>query len=93
MPGVGSFKVAMNLLNQGGWIKKIKSNVLENKKPIFGICLGMQLLANSSEEFGITEGLKMIPGEVKNLKNLGCKLKIPQIGLNNVSIKNKHSFF
>ena len=54
----------------------------------------MQLfLANSSEEFGITEGLKMIPGEVKNLKNLGCKLKIPQIGWNNVTIKNKHAYF
>ena len=93
LPGVGSFKVAMNLLNQGGWVKKIKSNVLENKKPIFGICLGMQLLADTSEEFGITEGLKMIPGEVKNLKNLGCKLKIPQIGWNNVTIKNKHEYF
>ena len=93
LPGVGSFKVAMNLLSQGGWVKKIKSNVLENKKPIFGICLGMQLLADTSEEFGITEGLKMIPGEVKNLKNLGCKLKIPQIGWNNVTIKNKHEYF
>ena len=53
----------------------------------------MQLLADTSEEFGITEGLKMIPGEVKNLKNLGCKLKIPQIGWNNVTIKNKHEYF
>ena len=93
LPGVGSFKTAMHLLNNGGWINKIKFNVLENKKPLFGICLGMQLLANSSEEFGLSEGLKMIPGSVKNLRNLGCKLKIPQIGWNNVSIKNTHKYF
>ena len=93
LPGVGSFKTAMQLLDSGGWINKIKSNVLEKKKPIFGICLGMQLLADSSEEFGVSEGLKMIPGKVKNLKDLGCKFKVPLIGWNNTSLINTHKYF
>ena len=93
LPGVGSFRAAVDLLDKGGWIKKIKFNVLEIKKLIFGICLGMQLLGDVSEENGITKGLELIPGEVRNLKNLGCKLKVPQIGWNNVSIKNKHKYF
>ena len=88
LPGVGSFKTAINLLDKGGWI-----NVLEKKKNIFGICLGMQLLSDLSEENGVTKGLELISGEVKNLKNLGCKLRVPQIGWNNVSIKNKHKYF
>ena len=93
LPGVGSFKTAINLLDKGGWINKIKYNVLEKKKNIFGICLGMQLLSDLSEENGVTKGLELISGEVKNLKNLGCKLRVPQIGWNNVSIKNKHKYF
>ena len=70
LPGVGSFKTAMKLLNEGKWTEKIKECVLKNKIPIFGICLGMQLLADTSEEFGLTEGLKLIPGQVKDLKTL-----------------------
>ncbi len=93
LPGVGSFKAAMQLLDQRGWISKIKNNVLEKKKPLLGICLGMQLLADKSEENGITEGLRIIPGEVKSLKNLGCKLKVPQIGWNSVRFINKHKYF
>ena len=70
LPGVGSFKTAMHLLNSGaGLIRSV--NVLENKKP-FWYCLGMQLLADSSEEFGLSEGLKNDSGSVKNLGNLGA---------------------
>ena len=92
LPGVGSFKTAMKLLNDGGWIKKIKKNVIEKNIPLFGICLGMQLIADSSEEFGLTEGLKFIPGKVKDLKNLGCQLKLPHIGWNTVTFKQKHKY-
>ena len=92
LPGVGSFKAAMKLLNEGGWAEKIKYNVLEKNKPIFGICLGMQLIANNSEEFGMTEGLNLIEGEVKSLRNLGCKIELPQIGWNSVLIKKQHKY-
>ncbi len=89
LPGVGSFKKAMKLLEEKNWINYIKSNVLEKKKHLFGICLGMQLLATQSEEFGLSNGLNLIDGKIKFLGNLGCKYKIPQIGWNSISIKKK----
>ena len=52
----------------------------------------MQLLASESEEFGITKGLELIKGKIKFLGNLGCKLKIPQIGWNSIFIKKEHKF-
>ncbi len=92
LPGVGSFKKAMKLLKANNWINSININVKERKKYLFGICLGMQLLASESEEFGITKGLELIKGKIKFLGNLGCKLKIPQIGWNSIFIKKKHKF-
>ena len=92
LPGVGSFKKAMKLLEEKNWINYIKSNVLEKKKHLFGICLGMQLLATQSEEFGLSNGLNLIDGKIKFLGNLGCKYKIPQIGWNSISIKKNMNF-
>ena len=92
LPGVGSFKEAMKLLNIGNWIEKINFNVIQKKKPIFGICLGMQLFGSNSEEFGFTKGFNFIDGEIKSLKNLGCKNNLPQIGWNSIKKKNEHKF-
>ena len=92
LPGVGSFKKAMKLLKENNWINSININIKDKKKYLFGICLGMQLLASESEEFGITKGLGLIKGKIKFLGNLGCKLKIPQIGWNSIFIKKKHKF-
>ena len=92
LPGVGSFKKAMKLLNEKNWINLIKENVLKKNKHILGICLGMQLFATQSEEFGISNGLDLIKGKIKYLGNLGCKKKIPQIGWNSISIKKKHLY-
>ena len=86
LPGVGSFKTAVKLLDQGGWVSAIKKQVLDYEKPIFGICLGMQLLGTESEEHGYSKGLNLIPGKIKDLKNLGCKNNLPQIGWNSVNI-------
>ena len=61
LPGVGSFKTAMKLLEEGGWISILKNQILNHKKPIFGICLGMQLLGTESEEHGYSKGLNLIP--------------------------------
>tara|TARA_B100001123_G_C15140629_1_gene959335 strand:+ start:60 stop:677 length:618 start_codon:yes stop_codon:yes gene_type:complete len=92
LPGVGSFKKAMKLLKENNWINSININIKDKKKYLFGICLGMQLLASESEEFGITKGLGLIKGKIKFLGNLGCKLKIPQIGWNSIFIKKEHKF-
>ena len=80
LPGIGSFSAAVKLLNEGGWIEAIKEQVLEKNKLLFGICLGMQLLGTNSEEHGLSNGLNLIPGQIKDLKNLIWKGKISILG-------------
>lgn len=82
LPGVGAFKNAVNELNSFDFF-----DIISNKKfkqiPMLGICLGMQLLFDESEEFGKQNGLKLIKGKVKKLPNTstnGETLKIPSIG-------------
>jgi glutamine amidotransferase len=84
LPGVGSFPRAMNFLKKYHLNDKINT-FNERKKLIFGICLGMQLLFDNSEEFGYTKGLGLISGNVKELdKNL---IKKPNIGWFPTNIK------
>ncbi|MCM1334659.1 MAG: imidazole glycerol phosphate synthase subunit HisH [Bacteroides sp.] len=78
LPGVGAFPDAMKMLNEAGLTDVIKSEV--KKKPLLGICLGMQMLFERSSEFGDTEGLGLIPGRVELMTPPG--LLIPQIGWN-----------
>ena len=68
LPGVGSFKSGMNYLNKYDFKEKIKNFLLNQNKILFGICLGMQLLFEESEEFVNTEGLGLIEGKVIKLK-------------------------
>ena len=88
LPGVGGFSNGMNLLEKGGWVTAIQDEVLGSSKPILGICLGMQLLASSGNEWadGVPRpGLGLIPGRVVGLRDLGCKLRVPHVGWNDVS--------
>ena len=82
LPGVGAFPRAMEQLAQTGLIDCIKQEVA--KKPLLGICLGMQMLFDSGEEFTHTEGLGLINGEVR-LLDCG-DLKIPHIGWNELTV-------
>jgi glutamine amidotransferase len=93
LPGVGSFKSAMELMNKLGWENEIKENVVNKKKFIFGICLGMQALLSCGREHGKTYGLNLIDGEVIHLKDFGCTLQIPHIGWNDISIKKDSLYF
>ena len=93
LPGVGSFKKAVKMLHEKNWIEEIKNEALNKKKPFLGICLGMQLLASESEEFGFSKGLDLIKGKIKFLGNLGCKDKVPHIGWNSVSFAKDHYLF
>ena len=82
LPGVGAFGNAMQALDRLGLISVIHEIALR-KTPLLGICLGMQLLMNESEEFGITKGLGLIPGRVipvPTKSHLGDQQKIPHIG-------------
>jgi imidazole glycerol-phosphate synthase subunit HisH len=91
IPGVGSFKHAMKRLKYLGFDDQLKQFVLNENKCLFGICLGMQLLFSSSEEFGYTKGLNLIEGKVKKFKKNSKFFKIPHIGWNSLN-KINHGF-
>ncbi|MBQ1377236.1 MAG: imidazole glycerol phosphate synthase subunit HisH [Lachnospiraceae bacterium] len=82
LPGVGAFRDAAEKLNTTGLGPAVKELALSGK-PLLGICLGMQLLFEKSYEYGEYEGLSLIPGKVKAIKDVtGDALKIPHIGWN-----------
>ena len=90
LPGVGSYKMAMNNLNDRGFLPILEQKVKEDHIPFMGICLGMQLLFEKSEE-GNCDGLGFIKGEVVrfNFSNVETKLRVPHIGWNFVDIKKE----
>jgi len=90
LPGVGSFKTGMKNLNKLNLIEPIKNHFIKKKK-ILGICLGMQLLLDESEEFGFSKGLGLIEGGIKKLpklSKLGKQNLIPNITWSKIE-KNK----
>lgn len=78
LPGVGAFADGMEALRRYDLINPIR-HFAQSGKPLLGICLGMQLLADRSEEFGDHEGLKLIPGQVRRLPD-NAGPRIPNIG-------------
>ena len=94
LPGVGSFDNGMRNLNERGFVPILNKLALEDKKPILGICLGMQLLGKGSEE-GELEGLGWLDAETVRFKFDGedSRLKIPHMGWNRVDIKNYETIF
>jgi imidazole glycerol-phosphate synthase subunit HisH len=86
LPGVGAFPLAMRNLNQLGLAELIRARV-EDAVPLLGICLGMQLLFESSEELERTDGLGLIAGEVTLLQTGG--LRVPHIGWNEVRFERR----
>lgn len=85
LPGVGAFDHAMSLLQKSGMRQTLDKLVLENKIPVLGICVGMQILAKSSEE-GILPGLGWIDGEVKKFDAslIRHKTRLPHMGWNTI---------
>ena len=85
LPGVGAFDHAIELLNQSGMRSTLQGLVLNDKVPVLGICLGMQLLATSSEE-GQLPGLGWVPGNVRTFRcnEQSAVLPLPHMGWNDV---------
>jgi len=84
IPGVGAFGDGMRRLHELGLVEAILDSARQGK-PIFGICLGMQLLFDESEEFGRHEGLRLVAGKVVRLLDRhpeGFRVKVPHIGWN-----------
>lgn len=89
LPGVGAFDQGMKSLTDSGLIPVLNKMVLEEKKPVLGICLGAQLMCKSSEE-GNLSGLGWFNAEVKKFSFEDKKLKIPHMGWNEVHPKKSH---
>lgn len=87
LPGVGAFPDAMKMLNESGLVGVIKEET--QKKPLLGICLGMQMLFEKGFEFGETDGLGLIKGSVKLMKPES--LPIPHIGWNELELNEECS--
>ena len=88
LPGVGAFSVAMNNLESMGLVDVLYREVIENKKPFLGICLGMQLIAEESYEHGHFKGLGWIPASVRKL-DVQDGLRIPHMGWNEIQPVSK----
>lgn len=91
LPGVGAFEDAANKLRESGLDVVIKE-LADNGKPLMGICLGMQILFDKSYEYGEHEGLGLIKGVVKPIKDaVTAEYKIPHIGWNPLIFKGEPS--
>jgi len=95
LPGVGAFKDGIKHLEELGLIEVLTQEVINNKKPFLGICLGMQLLSKKSYENGETNGLGWVDAEVIkfDVSKQEKKLKIPHVGWNNTKYKNHNTLY
>lgn len=91
LPGVGAFGDGMKNLRALGLVEILNEEVLEKRKPFLGICLGAQLLAKESFEFGHHQGLGWIEASVKRIDPLDAELRVPHVGWNSLH-KRKASF-
>jgi glutamine amidotransferase len=89
LPGVGAFRDCINNLHVGGFVAPLLQHVAFGK-PLLGICVGMQMLFDESEEFGRHRGLGLVPGRVvrfpSGMEQGGERLKVPHMGWNNLHI-------
>ena len=83
LPGVGAFPMCMEMLRARGLDREIVKQA--EKKPLLGICLGMQMLMDSSTEIALSKGLGLIPGRVERIET---DLKLPHIGWNSLRVVN-----
>ncbi len=94
LPGQGSFKSCIDALNK---IKGLRDTLSEfaitNKKPLFGICVGLQMFADIGYEETETKGLGWISGKVSKIDNQGGKFKLPHIGWNEINIVKDSKIF
>lgn len=94
LPGVGHFDHVMEKLKKSELIEPLNEAVIHKKKPILGVCVGMQIMANNSEE-GDQEGLGWIPGTVKRFNRIFLEQKpyLPHMGWNTVKLNKEHSLY
>ena len=94
LPGQGSFKSCVDALNNiNGLVDTLNEFVINNKKPLLGICVGMQMFADIGYEETETKGLGWISGKVSKIDNKNGKFKLPHIGWNEIEIVKDSKIF
>jgi glutamine amidotransferase len=92
LPGVGAFADCRRGLDAvPGMVDALEENVRKKGKPFFGICVGMQLMAERGREYKVTPGLGWISGEVDRITPKDASLKIPHMGWNTLNVTKKHA--
>ena len=94
LPGQGSFKSCVDALNNiNGLAESLNEFVINNKKPLLGICVGLQMFADIGYEETETKGLGWISGKVSKIDNQNGKYKLPHIGWNQINIIKESEIF
>ncbi len=93
LPGVGAFRDCMANLRRAGFVEVLQQTVIQERKPILGICLGMQVMARRGFEGGECPGLGWLDAEVVRLQPADAALRIPQIGWNQVEWRSECALF
>ena len=94
LPGQGSFKSCVDALNKiNGLTETLTEFAINNKKPLLGICVGLQMFANIGYEENETKGLGWISGKVSKIDNQNGKFKLPHIGWNQINIVKQSRIF
>ena len=94
LPGQGSFKSCIDGLNSiNGLIETLNEFAIQNKKPLLGICVGLQMFADIGYEEVETKGLGWISGKVSKIDNQEGKFKLPHIGWNEINITKESKIF
>ena len=94
LPGQGSFKSCVDALNNiNGLVDTLNEFTINNKKPLLGICVGLQMFADTGYEETETKGLGWIPGKVSKIENQDGKYKLPHIGWNQINIVKDSKIF
>ena len=94
LPGQGSFKSCIDALNNiAGLVEILNEFAINNKKPLLGICVGLQMFADVGYEETETKGLGWISGKVSKIDNQGGKFKLPHIGWNEIKITKDSKIF
>ena len=89
LPGVGAFAACMRALKEHGFDRLVRDKVSEGT-PLLGVCVGMQMLFEESDEFGSTRGLGLLKGTVRRFGN---ELVVPHVGWNRIHQKREHALF
>ncbi len=96
LPGVGAFRDCIQNLREGGFVEPLLGHVKAGK-PLLGICVGMQMLFDQSEEFGLHQGLGLIPGRVQRfpagMVEGDERLKVPHMGWNSIHLRRPSPLF